>query len=78
MTFSIDSETEELLDSTVEKQLYGRTAIIIAHRLTTIKSVARIFVIHKRRLVEQGTHVKLIKIDGIYKKLYNLQVFSVN
>jgi ATP-binding cassette, subfamily B, multidrug efflux pump len=73
-TSSIDAETEHLLDKAVNKLLDRRTAIIIAHRLTTIKAADRILVIHKGCLVEQGTHSFLLQQDGIYKKLYNLQV----
>ena len=71
-------EIEKLLDTAVQKLLSGRTAIIIAHRLTTIKSVDRIFVVHKGCLVEEGTHTSLLKQNGIYKKLYNLQAFSTS
>ena len=74
-TSSIDAETEQLLDIALQKLLSKRTAIIIAHRLTTIKSADRILVLHKGHLVEQGTHTSLIKQNGIYKKLYKLQVF---
>ncbi|MBN2440305.1 MAG: ABC transporter ATP-binding protein, partial [Spirochaetales bacterium] len=74
-TSNIDAETEQLLDRAVQKLLSGRTAIIIAHRLTTITSADRILVLHKGRLVEQGTHASLLQNDGIYKRLYNLQVF---
>ncbi|MBN2533505.1 MAG: ABC transporter ATP-binding protein [Spirochaetales bacterium] len=76
-TSSIDAETEKLLDTAVQRLLSGRTAIIIAHRLTTVKSVDRILVIHRGCLVEEGTHTSLLKLNGIYKKLYNLQVFSM-
>lgn len=75
-TSSIDAETEKLLDAAIQKLLSGRTAIIIAHRLMTVKSVDRILVIHKGCLAEEGTHASLLKLNGIYKKLYNLQVFS--
>jgi ATP-binding cassette subfamily B protein len=73
-TSSIDAETEQLLDKAIHKLLDRRTAIIIAHRLTTIKAADRILVLHKGCLMEEGTHSSLLHKDGIYKKLYNLQV----
>jgi ATP-binding cassette, subfamily B, multidrug efflux pump len=76
-TSSIDAKTEKLLDTAVQKLLAGRTAIMIAHRLATVTSADRIFVIHKGSLVEEGTHSSLLKQKGIYKKLYDLQVFSL-
>ena len=52
----------------------GRTTIVVAHRLSTIQHADRIMVIHKGKLREQGTHQELLARNGIYKKLYDLQL----
>jgi ATP-binding cassette subfamily B protein len=53
--------------------LRGRTAIVIAHRLSTVRHVDRILVLHKGRVAEEGAHEALLAQDGIYAKLYRLQ-----
>jgi len=72
-TASIDSDTEARLQRALEELLKGRTALVIAHRLSTIRSADRILVMRAGRLVEQGTHDDLIKRDGLYSKLHELQ-----
>lgn len=72
-TSSVDTETELLIQDALRKVLAGRTSIIIAHRLSTIQNVDRILVMHKGRLVEEGTHRQLLARGGIYTKLYELQ-----
>jgi len=72
-TSSVDTETEVLIQDALAKVLRGRTSIIIAHRLSTIQNVDRILVMHKGRLVEEGTHRDLLARGGIYTKLYELQ-----
>lgn len=62
-----------LIQDGLKHLIKERTALIIAHRLSTIKHVDKILVLHKGELVEQGNHAELLKIDGIYKKLYKLQ-----
>ncbi|MGH2349761.1 MAG: ABC transporter ATP-binding protein [bacterium] len=72
-TSSVDTETEILIQDALRRVLRGRTSIIIAHRLSTIQNVHRILVLHKGRLVEEGTHRDLLARGGIYTKLYQLQ-----
>ncbi|MDD3627136.1 MAG: ABC transporter ATP-binding protein, partial [bacterium] len=72
-TSNIDSETEFLIQDALEKLTKNRTSLIIAHRLSTIQNVDRIIVLHKGRIVEEGTHKELLVKKGIYWKLYQLQ-----
>ena len=70
-TSSIDTRTEEQIQSAMDNLMKGRTSFIIAHRLSTIKNVDRIIVLHKGKLVEDGKHNELIKNNGFYASLYN-------
>jgi ATP-binding cassette subfamily B multidrug efflux pump len=72
-TSSIDTETEILIQKALRKLLANRTSIVIAHRLSTIKGVDRIVVMHKGQIRESGTHEELLRKQGIYYKLYQLQ-----
>lgn len=72
-TSSVDTETELLIQDALRKLMRNRTSIIIAHRLSTIKNVDRILVMHKGRLVEEGTHEELLERGGYYHRLYRLQ-----
>jgi len=73
-TSSLDSESESLVQDALEKLMKGRTSIVIAHRLATVRKADRILVIDHGRLVEQGTHDELMKIQsGIYRNLSQLQ-----
>ncbi|MCK4596219.1 ABC transporter ATP-binding protein, partial [candidate division WOR-3 bacterium] len=72
-TSSVDSETESLIQDAITKLLEERTSIVIAHRLSTIKTVDRILVIDKGKIVEEGKHSDLIKKKGMYYALYKLQ-----
>lgn len=72
-TSSVDTETEGLIQEALERLMEGRTSIIIAHRLFTIRHVDRILVLHKGQLVEQGNHDELLAKQGLYHRLYQLQ-----
>jgi ATP-binding cassette, subfamily B, multidrug efflux pump len=72
-TANVDTETEWRIQQGLERLMQGRTSIVIAHRLSTIRRVDRILVLHKGRLVEQGTHDTLLASGGLYAKLYELQ-----
>jgi len=72
-TSSVDPHTEHLIQEGLEELLKGRTAIIVAHRLATIRMADRVLVVHKGRIAEQGTHEELLAREGIYSRLYRLQ-----
>ena len=72
-TSALDSETENEIQKALQKLLQGRTSIIIAHRLSTIMNSDRIIVMKKGKIIQQGKHKDLIKQEGEYKKLWNLQ-----
>jgi ATP-binding cassette, subfamily B, multidrug efflux pump len=72
-TSSIDTETELLIRDALAKLMAGRTSIIIAHRLSTIQNADRIVVLHRGRIREVGSHQELLRLRGIYWKLYQLQ-----
>jgi ABC-type multidrug transport system fused ATPase/permease subunit len=72
-TSSVDTETEALIQDALHNLMQGKTSIVVAHRLSTIKDVDQIFVMHKGRLVERGTHDQLMEQRGRYWKLYHLQ-----
>ena len=74
-TASVDPETERRIQQALQTLLRGRTSIIIAHRLATVQGVDHILVLHRGRLIEQGTHAELLGLrDGIYRTLYTLQI----
>ena len=73
-TANIDTETEILIQEALEKLMDGRTTIMVAHRISTIQHADCIMVMHKGRICERGTHRELLEQDGIYRKLYELQI----
>lgn len=73
-TANIDTETELLIQEALEKLMKGRTTIMVAHRLSTIQHADCIMVMHKGKIRERGTHQELLAQNGIYKKLYELQI----
>jgi ATP-binding cassette subfamily B protein len=72
-TSSVDTETEQIMQVAVQRLLKGRTSLVIAHRLSTIRYVDRILVLHRGKLVEDGTHDELLALNGYYARLYRLQ-----
>ena len=75
-TSSLDSESEQLVQEALSRLMQNRTTIIIAHRFSTVRVAHRIAVLDKGELVELGTHDELIVKDGIYTKLYDLQLLN--
>ena len=77
-TANIDSETETLVQNSLEKMRKGRTTIAIAHRLSTIQDANCIYVLDKGRIIESGTHEELLAIGGTYHKMYSLQAGALS
>jgi ATP-binding cassette subfamily B protein len=74
-TSALDSKSEKFIVESMEKLMQGRTTFIIAHRLSTVRKADRIFVFKDGKIVEEGSHEKLIKIEsGVYRKLYEMQM----
>lgn len=72
-TSSLDSESERLVQAALERLMVGRTTIVIAHRLSTVRNVDRIAVVDRGRIVELGAHCELLERDGLYARLSSLQ-----
>ena len=73
-TSSVDTETELLIQQALEKLMIGKTVIVIAHRLSTIRNADLIVVLESSQIVEKGTHQQLMKDNGLYKRLINIQI----
>lgn len=76
-TSSVDTETEELIQKAIEKMMFGRTALIIAHRLATIQKAHKIIVLDKGEIKEVGTHQELLEKGGYYAHLHHIQYKEV-
>lgn len=75
-TSSVDSELEARIDEALEELMEGRTTLVVAHRLSTIRSADQILVLHRGEIRERGTHVELLRIGGLYSRLHELQFAS--
>ncbi|MCK9618225.1 MAG: ABC transporter ATP-binding protein/permease [Lentimicrobiaceae bacterium] len=75
-TSALDTESEKLVQDALSRVMENRTSLVIAHRLSTVHDADEICVLHEGEIVERGTHDELLKNNGIYKKLYSLQVFE--
>lgn len=72
-TSALDSETEVAIQSSFDKLSAGHTTIAIAHRLSTLRNMDRIIVLDEGKIVESGTHAKLLRQKGVYYKLWKMQ-----
>jgi subfamily B ATP-binding cassette protein MsbA len=72
-TSSLDSESEALVQEAIERLVVARTTFVIAHRLSTVRRADRILVLEAGRLVDEGTHEDLLRRDGLYRRLYDMQ-----
>ena len=76
-TSSIDSKTEAVILEALERLMMGRTTFMVAHRLSTLRNISKILVLHQGQIVEQGTHDELLAHDGLYRQLHDMQTGKV-
>ncbi|MDP2905957.1 MAG: ABC transporter ATP-binding protein, partial [Candidatus Omnitrophota bacterium] len=72
-TSQLDSEAERLVQEALDRLMQGRTVLMVAHRLSTVRNAHRIIVLDKGHIVQQGSHTKLLENDGLYRRLYQMQ-----
>jgi ABC-type multidrug transport system fused ATPase/permease subunit len=72
-TAAVDTETERRIQEALERLMTGRTTLLVAHRLSTIRNADKIVVLHKGKIREVGKHSELIDLNGIYARLHSLQ-----
>jgi subfamily B ATP-binding cassette protein MsbA len=72
-TSSLDSESEREVQQALDRLIFGRTTLVIAHRLSTVRHAHRLVVMDGGHIVEMGPHEELLKVDGLYKRLYDMQ-----
>ena len=75
-TSNVDAESEQLIHASLDQLLNGRTAIVIAHRLSTLRSTNRIVVLDKGQIIEEGPHTQLLSDRGLYRRLWEAQTES--
>jgi ATP-binding cassette, subfamily B, bacterial MsbA len=72
-TSALDTESERLVQQAIERLMQERTVLVIAHRLTTVRDADEIVVLEEGKVVQRGTHDELLRIGGLYRRLYDLQ-----
>ena len=77
-TSAVDNETEAALQRSISKVSIDRTAIIIAHRLSTVRQADRILVLDKGNVIEDGTHEELVQLEGAYARMWNVQTGNID
>ena len=75
-TSALDAESEHLVQEALERLMEGRSTLVIAHRLSTVKDADRVLVLDSGRVVEQGSHGELLARDGLYKQLVERQFLA--
>ncbi|MCO8648900.1 ATP-binding cassette domain-containing protein, partial [Burkholderia multivorans] len=77
-TSSLDSESEVLIQQAMERLMIGRTTLVVAHRLSTVRALDRLLVLDRGRVIEEGSHDELIRIDGgVYRRLFERQALEL-